>query len=84
MCQEVDPSRSSNRLRLVEYARRIFIVQVRGGLNDCALPALQINHERHELSVDWKWLFGRFFARKKMIRTELEDALVSLENELDV
>ncbi|CAD6577873.1 MAG: hypothetical protein ASARMPRED_008436 [Alectoria sarmentosa] len=43
----------------------MFVIQVRAGLNDCAVPGLKIDQEKRELSFDWIGLFSRFFRERK-------------------
>lgn len=51
----------------VDIPRRyeqIFVVQVRSGLNDTAMPAPRINIEKEEFSFEWKGMFTRFFTQQ--------------------
>ena len=44
------------------------LILIRGAVHDCALPDLELNEERRELSLSWKKLFTAFFAAKKTAR----------------
>lgn len=55
----------------------MFVVQVRGSVSDCALPALNIDLSKHELSFEWRDLFNRFFGERKMATAMLRDVQVS-------
>ena len=39
------------------------IVQVRGGLIDCEVPALQMDVANREISVDWRTLYTSYFSQ---------------------
>ena len=58
--------RIGGRLRLIENSRGVFVVQVRGGLSDCAVPGLHIDRKKHKLSLEWKALFRHFFTQKRL------------------
>lgn len=75
---EADKSVSGSRIRLFECPGGMFVVQVRGSVGDCALPALNIDHIKHELSFDWRDLFDRFFGERKLTTTVLHGAPVGL------
>lgn len=76
---EADRSKSGGRLRLFEHSSGLFVVQIRGGLNDCVVPGLSIDQQKGELSFEWRDLFARFFEEKKMVECVLKDAQVGLE-----
>lgn len=46
-------------------------VQVRREANDLDLPALSVDYEKMELSLNWNDLFCRFYAEQKLINTWL-------------
>ena len=75
---EADKSRPGGRLRLFEHCSGLFVVQIRGGLNDFAVPGLSIDQKKGELSFEWRDLFARFFEEKKMAKGVLKDAPVGL------
>lgn len=58
-------SQSKSRLRTIEHCTGLFVVQVRGGLNDCAVTRLHIHMKNREVSIEWKHLFGHFFREKR-------------------
>lgn len=74
---EADKSRPGGRLRLFEQTSGLFIVQIRGGLNDCVVPGLSIDQKKGELSFEWRDLFARFFEEKKMAQCLLKDEQVA-------
>ena len=43
----------------------LFVVQVRAGLNDCAIPGLKIDQVKCEISFKWTELFDRMFSERK-------------------
>ena len=45
-----------------------FVVQIRGGLNDCAISGLHLDPKKHQLSLDWKALVKDFFCDKYLTR----------------
>ncbi|KAL9132583.1 MAG: hypothetical protein Q9175_006243 [Cornicularia normoerica] len=53
----------------------MFVIQVRAGLNDCAVPGLKIDQEEREISFDWTGLFSRFFCERKAMN--LHEGIVS-------
>lgn len=71
---EADKSVAGSRIRLSESPIGMFVVQVRGSVGDCALPALNIHNSRHELSFEWRDLFNRFFGERKVVTTVLHGA----------
>ena len=73
---EADKSKPGNRMRLYEDNVGLFVVQIRGALDDGALPGLGINEKNLEVSIIWKELFARFFGEKKMIESVLENSPV--------
>lgn len=73
---EADKSVAGSRIRLSESPIGMFVVQVRGSVGDCALPALNISNSRHELSFEWRDLFNRFFGERKVVTTVLHGAPV--------
>jgi hypothetical protein len=75
---EADKSKPGGRLRLFEHSFGLFVVQIRGGLNDCVVPSLSIDQQKGELSFEWRDLFARFFEEKKMAECVLKDAQVGL------
>ena len=75
---EADKSVSGSRIRLFEPPGGMFLIQVRGSLGDCTLPALSIDHIGNELSFEWRDMFDRYFGQRKMITTVLLGAPVSL------
>ena len=46
----------------------MFVVQVRAGLNDCAIPGLKINQKKREISFNWIELFDRMFSERKALQ----------------
>ena len=42
----------------------VFIVQVRGGLLDSEVPALRMDVENREMSVDWKNMYTSYFSQR--------------------
>ncbi|KAF6232910.1 hypothetical protein HO173_008873 [Letharia columbiana] len=50
-----------------ETTEGMFVIQVRAGLNDCAVPGLTIDQEQHEISLDWIGLFSRFFGERRAV-----------------
>ena len=46
----------------------MFVVQVRAGLNDCAIPGLKINQAKREISFNWTELFERMFSERKALQ----------------
>lgn len=73
---EADKSVPGSRIRVFDSPVGMFVVQVRGSAGDCALPVLNIHSSRHEVSFDWRDLFGQFFGEQKVTRAVLHDALV--------
>lgn len=73
---EADKSVPGSRIRLFESPVRMFVVQVRGSVGDCALPALNIDHGKRELSCEWRDLFDRFFGERRITTTVLNSAPV--------
>ena len=73
---EADKSRPGGRLRLLEYSFGLFVVQIRGGLNDCVVSGLSIDQKNGELSLEWRDLFAQFFKEKKIAKDILTDAPV--------
>ena len=53
----------------------MFVIQVRAGLNDCAVPGLRIDQNRHEISLDWMGLFSRFYGERRAM--DLQEGTVS-------
>lgn len=45
----------------------MFVIQVRAGLNDCAVPGLKIDQDRREVSLNWIGLFSRFFREREAV-----------------
>ena len=79
---EADKSRPGGRLRLFEHSSGLFVIQIRGGLNDCVVPGLSIDQKKGELSFEWRDLFARFFEEKKMAEGVLKNSQVGLEGPL--
>lgn len=50
-----------------ERTEGIFVIQVRAGLNDCAVPGLKIDREAREVSLDWRLLYSRFFGERRLV-----------------
>ena len=46
----------------------MFVVQVRAGLNDCAIPGLKIDQEKREISFNWIELLDRLFSERKALQ----------------
>lgn len=78
-----DSSVSGSRIRLFESPRCLFVVQVRGSVVNCALPALNIDSYKHELSFEWRGLFSRFFGERKETAAVLHDAPVGHSDCMD-
>ena len=74
---EADKSVPGSRIRLFESPVGMFVVQVRGSVGDCALPALNIDPSKHELSFEWRDLFNRFFGERKVATAVSNGAPVS-------
>ena len=47
----------------------MFVVQVRAGLNDCAVPGLKIDQEKREISFNWIELFSRMFSEREAMQS---------------
>ena len=78
---EADRSMPSSRMRIIEATAGLFVVQIRGGLNDCATPALNIDFKNHEVSCDWKDLFTQYFQEKRVASLVLENEGVRMLKE---
>lgn len=50
-----------------ETTEGMFVIQVRAGLNDCAVPGLRIDQEQREISLYWIGLFSRFFGERRAV-----------------
>ncbi len=74
---EADKSVPGSRIRLFESPVGMFVVQVRGSVGDCALPALNIDPSKHELSFEWRKLYNLFFGERKVATAVLQRAPVS-------
>ena len=48
----------------------MFVVQVRAGLNDCAVPGLKIDQEKREISFNWIELFSRMFSERRAVQSK--------------
>lgn len=68
----------ANRMRMIEHCIGLFVIQVRGGLNDCAVTKLHIHMKNREVSLEWKDLFRHFFRGKNFTATAPEPPLVTL------
>ena len=66
-----------NRIRLCESTVGLCLVQIRGTVDDCAMPSLDIDLKKRVISLEWKDLFTRFFGGKMMADGVLEQAPVS-------
>ncbi len=53
----------------------MFVIQVRAGLNDCAVPGLKIDQDKREISFNWVELFSRFFGERRAV--DLHRGMVS-------
>ena len=73
---EADKSVPGSLIRLFGSPVGMFVVQVRGSLSDCALPALNVDSRRHEFSLEWRNLFNRFFRVRRVATTILLEAPV--------
>lgn len=73
---EADKSVPGSRIRLFESPVGMFVVQVRGSVSDCALPALNVNSSRYEFSFEWMDMFNGFFGERKLTTTVLHGAPV--------
>ena len=51
----------------------MFVVQLRAGLSDCAVPGLKIDQEKREISLNWIELFGRMFSERKAMQSNERD-----------
>ena len=76
---EADDSVPGSRTRLFESPAGMFVIQVRGSVGDCALPALNIDSAMHEVTFQWRGLFSRFFGGRKVATAVLNDAPVSYQ-----
>ena len=65
------------RLPTIDRCRGVFVTQIRGGLNDCAVPSLNIDLKKHELSIEWKALFSEFFHDKDRTKAVIQANAVS-------
>ena len=65
------------RVRLFDKTVGLSLVQIRGGLHDCALPSLIIDQTKREITLEWNNLFTRFFSEKRRTKSTLENAPVS-------
>ena len=74
---EADKSVPGSRIRVFDSPVGMFVVQVRGSVSDCALPVLNIDSSRHEVSFEWRDLFDQFFGEQRAAKAVLYDALVS-------
>jgi hypothetical protein len=74
---EADKGKLGSRLRLYENTVALSLVQIRGGLDDCAMPSLGIDPKKRVISLEWKDLFTRFFGGKMMADRVLKEAPVS-------
>ena len=74
---EADKSVPGSRIRLFESPVGMFVVQVRGSVGDCALPALNIDPSKHKLSFEWRNLYNLFFGERKVATAVLYGAPVS-------
>lgn len=70
-------TRPASRLRTIESSTGLFIIQVRGGLNDSAVTKLHIDVKNSEVSFEWKELFRHFFREKNFIAAVPETRPVS-------
>ena len=77
MLGNADNSVPESEINLFESPAGMFVIQVRGVVSDCALPALSTDLWRHELSFEWKELFNRVFGERKMATAVLHGAPVS-------
>ena len=59
----------------------IFVIQVRAGLNDCAIPGLKIDQDQREVSLDWSGMFSHFFREREA--AELHEGIVGHQHSLD-
>ena len=73
---EADKSVPGSRIRVFDSPVGMFVVQVRGSVGDCAVPVLNIDSSRHEVSFDWRDLFDQFFGEQKVVKAGLHDTLV--------
>jgi len=80
---EADKGKLGSRMRLYENTAGLGLVQVRGGLDDCAMPILGIDPKKRVISLEWKDLFTRFFGGKMVAARVLGQAPVS-HHELSV
>lgn len=74
---EAEKGKVGSRIRLYENTVGLGLVQIRGGLDDCAMPSLGIDPRKRVISLEWKDLFTRFFGGKMMADRVLEQAPVS-------
>lgn len=74
---EADRGTPGSRIGLYENTVGLSLVQIRGGLDDCAMSNLCIDPKKRVISLEWKDLFTRFFGGKMMADRILEQALVS-------
>lgn len=74
-----DQSKRQGRLATIEQCSGTFIVQIRGGFNDCPVPSLHVDPKKYKVSMDWKTLFGQFFNDKKLAKA----ALQAVDEDLD-
>lgn len=63
-----------------ETTEGMFVIQVRAGLNDCAVPGLKIDQGKREISFDWVGLFSCFYGARRMV--ELHEETVCHEQSL--
>ena len=63
-------ARPKGRMPIKARCADLFVIQVRGGLNDCAVPGLHVDPKNRQLSLDWKALFNLYF-NDKVCRSRL-------------
>ncbi len=74
---EADKGKLGSRIRLYANTVGLSLVQIRGGLDDCAMPSLGIDPKKRVISLEWNDLFTRFFGGKVMADRVLKQAPVS-------
>ena len=77
---DASQSQPASRLGTGERCTDLFMVQVRGGLNDCAVTNLQLHMMEDEISIEWKELFTEFFGEKDIVDKILKEAPVILRS----
>ena len=71
-------------MRLFDSPTGMCVVQVRGVVSDCPLPALDVDPIWCELSLEWKKLFDRVFRERKLATAVLHSVPVGHLNRINL